>query len=261
VSGLLPVEGFVGDDKSVEHRMVVKWAKSVSRVLQAGSVAAMAVIAARVLTGSGEFKVWEIDHVPLKAAWVVFLGLTIAHVFTAYFFRRAITDMGRKRSIEEQRAVYEDILVEGGLYISVAVRRIPQPGRRIVPMSPSDASTWVSHAGAVAAVIAVLPWWWNQGLRWPGVASSLVIASVAAVLVVVNWLVGGTWAIAVSGLGNEAAAERVDAAPPTPRLPSAVPVTAWSTAALTGSAAVAATFGSAGALGGLTWLLHALLSR
>lgn len=200
----------VSDEKSFEHRMAVKWAKTVSRVLQVGTVAAVLAIAARVSSSSGEAKIWEVEHIPLKAVWVAFFVLTVVHVFVGIFFVQAIENLRRSTQIDEQMAAYEDILVESGSYVSVSVRRLPRAGEHFVRMSLADSSTWVAHGGALAFLMAALPWWWHSGLHWPRWEggkvgrweSSLMVSGIDVVLVIANWIVGGRWAIAVSELGT-----------------------------------------------------------
>lgn len=232
--------------------MAIKWAKTVSLVLQVGSVAALVIISARILSNSGEVNFWIIENFPLKAAWVGLFALTLAHVFTGLFFIRALKDLRRNRSLPEQEAAREDLLVEAGGYVSVLVPRLPTAGKRLVRMSLSDSSTWVAHGGAIAAIVAALPWWWEGGLRWPDWASTLAIAGVTLLLILVNWLIGGAWAIAMSKLGTTM---------PTSGASSATLLTAVS--ALGGVISVSfgllATISGAAIVGTLSWLAHLLI--
>jgi hypothetical protein len=149
-------------------------------------------------------KVWEIENIPLKAVWVPFTALTVSHLFCARFFVGAIQTLRVHCSITEQQEAYEDLLVQAGSYVSVTVRRVPQPGKHVVQMSLADASTWIAHAGAAILAIAVLPWWWHDGLCWPGWGSSLAIAGLDLILLLANWWAGSVWAVAVSSIGTPA---------------------------------------------------------
>ena len=175
-----------------------------NRVLVAGSLTIVAVILARVFNRSPSIKILDIGEVPLKAVWVVFLAGTVAHFFAGAFFRNAILDLAYSDEASSEKVkAREDVLVDGGHFVSVMVRRLPVSGRRFVPMSLHDSSTWVAYLGALGFLVAVVPWWWQNGLRGPGVGVGLVLTSVGVLLLLVNWFVGSHWAIALSLLGEE----------------------------------------------------------
>jgi hypothetical protein len=107
---------------------------------------------------------------------------------------------------EEQKAqlaLYDDVVADGGWLIAVAVRRTPSESEhgRTVPMSSKDPSTWFSYGGVLLVWIALLPWWWDDGLHVSGLIHLLATAFVAGLLIALNWVIGGMWAKAISSLG------------------------------------------------------------
>lgn len=193
----------MAEEKPLRRRLVLRWAKSVNRILVTGTVAAIVVLAARLFNGSADVEVWEVGPIPLKAVWVVFAGGTLVHAFAGYFFRRAALELQRSSvDVSQKLAAYEDVVADGGHYVGVAVPRVPVEGRRTVAMDLRDPSTWVAHGGALAVAGAVLPWWWDDGLQWPGLAQSLALAGIGVLLVAVNWVIGGHWALALSTVGS-----------------------------------------------------------
>jgi hypothetical protein len=192
--------GSMAGQQSLKHRLVLRWAKAVSRVLYIGTIAGLLVVVGRILNASP--KIWEIDKLPLKAAWVFFLGLTVAHGFSGTFLVRAIEEARHTYSKPDQFAIYDDIMAEGGLYMHIVDRRVLEPRRSIVRMGPRDPSAWVAHGGVILVIYASLPWWWQGTLRWPGLGSSIAIGCITLLLVLVNWNIGSKWAIAISLLGS-----------------------------------------------------------
>lgn len=197
----------MGERDSLEHRLLLRWAKSVNKVLVVGSVAALVIVGARVFNRGESVTVSDVGPIPLKAAWVVFFVLTGAHAFTGYFLRAAALAMVKSpMRVEQKVAAYEDVVAEGGHFVAVAKRRLPEPGQRVVRMGLNDSSTWVAHGSAFLMLVAVAPWWWDKHLRWPSVGPSLVITGIGSALVFTNWLVGGAWAVALSHVGSGAPA-------------------------------------------------------
>lgn len=193
----------MGDDaKSFEHQLILVWAKRVNHLLETGAGGALLVILARFISGSSAIKLGPLPSIPLRGVWLFFALATIAHIFFSYFFAQSITDMRKRRSEAEQISAREDVIVNGGIFVAVAMRRIPKPGQRIVRMSPKDASALVAHGAAIALLLAVLPWWWENGLKWPGWGRSLIIATIGLVLIAMNWSIGGLWAMKLSELGT-----------------------------------------------------------
>jgi hypothetical protein len=195
----------VVSDPTFEQRMVLRWAKVVSRVLEITSLTSVGVIAARVFNGDKTIEAWGIKNIPLNATWAVMVALTIVHAFGTIFLYEAICGLRVRGSAEEQTKTYQDLQVGAGHYLGIMVRRIPAPGRRLAKMSPADASTWVAYGGASAAALATLPWWWDDGLKWPGWRQSLLLAAAVLGLGIANWLIGSKWAIAISRLGQPGA--------------------------------------------------------
>jgi hypothetical protein len=164
-------------------------------------MAAVLVTTARLFNGNADVEVWEVT-IPLDVVWAFFICATAAHVFTGLFLAKLVRDFQKsEESTQEKLQTYHDVLAESGAYVSVTVRRLPVEGKRLTPMYASDPSTWLSYGGVILLVVATLPWWIDDGLKWPGWTESAAVGLLALVLAVVNWRIGTAWARAISVLG------------------------------------------------------------
>lgn len=190
-------------DEPLGQRMVLQWARRVNLVLSTGSLAALIVIVTRAFGGAAEVTLWELPPIPLTRAWFVFAAGTIIHAFAGLFLRSTTIEFQQSPAPRSSKVqAYENVVAEGGLFVGVAVRRLPEPGSRFLKMSWRDPSTWVSHLGALALFVAVMPWYWDVGLKWAGGTSRYALVFVALGLPLINWLIGSQWALALSDLGD-----------------------------------------------------------
>jgi hypothetical protein len=67
-------------------------------------------------------------------------------------------------------------------------------------MTLRDPSTWVAHGGALLMLVAIAPWRWDGALKLLPASQTVVISLIGVLLVVLNWLIGGSWAMAISQL-------------------------------------------------------------
>lgn len=188
-------------------RLVLLWAKRVDHLLLTGIGAAGLIIGGRIFASGDPISLFGVDDVPLNATWVLFGAFTLGHAaFTRFLLQyvRALPSAdGTPGEKAGQLELYDDIVAEGGWLVGVAIKRLAGYGehRSMVPMSSKDPSTWLSYGAVLIVWIAMLPWWWDDGLHVSGLAQLLATAVVAALLLVLNWVIGGMWAVAISSLG------------------------------------------------------------
>jgi hypothetical protein len=117
-------------DLSPQQREIVNGARNAARLLVVGSVAALAVIVARLLGSAEEIEVGGIAS-PMRAAWVVFVALTIAHCFLSFFFVRSVRAYARTDpDPAARRAIFDEVKAETN-----PVRSWPGPGELSVSLA------------------------------------------------------------------------------------------------------------------------------
>ena len=186
-----------------ELRLVFLWTKRVDRLLVAGTVAAVIVIGGRLFAAGGSVSLFSIDDIPLNATWALFAVGTLLHAATGRFLVQHIKAIPHTDDLSEEAALYDNILAEAGWFVSVEVRRVgasDEVRRRPARMSTTDPSTWTAYGAAFVVWVALLPWWWDDGLHVAALPQLLVTALVAALVITLNWLIGGVWAVAISSL-------------------------------------------------------------
>jgi hypothetical protein len=82
-------------EPNLQMRQVYRWEKTLGRLLGAGSVLSIAVVAARALNSGSTVDVLDTAEIPLKAVWVVFAVGTALHLFAAIWLRRSVADLIR----------------------------------------------------------------------------------------------------------------------------------------------------------------------
>jgi len=187
------------NELTTRQREVVLYAKGVAKILIAGTVMAVAVIGAK-LFGVEDIDVGQLS-LPIKYAWTLFCVATVAHVFEAVFFIRAIHQLWKEQQTTDQgNHVFNEIKLESNYFLRGMIPRARprHPGGRIYVMDFADPSTWIAHGAVLALVIATLPWRLEKGyFVWDG---GLHLIPLALVLALANWLAGSNWAVALSQL-------------------------------------------------------------
>ncbi len=192
-------------EEPLEARLVLLWGHRVDRLLKTAVVTAAVALVARAFAGSGGSFDTPLGALPLDVAWLVFVLGTGAHAFCGRFLIRSVQDLSTRRDLALEDGVREQLLSGGGYFVSVSVRRlhVDEDEESFSRMDLGDASTWTSYAAALLVYAAMLPWHLDGGRLVVASTWSLVVTAVVAALVlVVNWSIGGHWALAVSSLGR-----------------------------------------------------------
>jgi hypothetical protein len=215
----------VGDELPAAAKNVVGYAESISKTLIVGGAVAIAAIAARVL-GQEQIKVGPISLPVGYTALVIGLG-TLTHVFWSSHILGALREFARgevlraqeKRRLEHPdsspfdydleysdstQKLFDEIRTQKGLFLRGLIPRTVREGSRIARMSWSDPTTWLSYGLAVLTIVAILPWRYDNGLRWPSPKMIIAYAAIALILVITNWFAGGVWIISLSRLTEDA---------------------------------------------------------
>jgi hypothetical protein len=234
----------VGDELSAAAKNVVGYAETISKTLVVGGSVAVAAIAARAL-GSDEIKVGPINLPVGYTALVIGLG-TLAHAFWSSHILTTLSefyDVERKAARQKFRLehpdmkptytvsdkpeldvlnnryfdalleygdstqkLFDEIRTQKGLFLRGLVPRTLREGSRIARMSWSDPTTLLSYGLALLIIVAILPWRYDNGVRWASPKMIIAYAAIALILVITNWFAGGLWIISVSRLTEDAGA-------------------------------------------------------
>lgn len=166
---------------------VAAGARWVDAVLWTGAVAVLVTLACYV-TGQTEFSVLGAT-LSLRHGWLMFLLLTLAHLYTAALLVRGVRQFWSTASVAEGEAVFKQVTQAGGLFMRGMKPRVFGEKGDAVVVTPSDPAYWVGAAFCVLLFVAVL---------LP--APSLQTFVLAALIARINWIIGSQWAIALSEL-------------------------------------------------------------
>lgn len=189
------------DNLNHKQKMVIEDAKWVDNILTAGTALAGIIVVLKIL--SINTVVWNGITVSLSNAWVIFLLLAIAHIYTANFLLgRSICLLWRENlpmnSAEQGKAVFEKVTETGGIFMHGMVprtKRIKMPfGGYQYLMSSYDPTTPISYGAGLLLIAAMVPWNFSNLLLF------FLLLAGSILIVVVNWLTAGAWAVALSEL-------------------------------------------------------------
>ncbi len=193
-----------------EVRRAVDNVSQLAKVFYFATTFGIAIVAARA---------FGIDHVgplgieaPLSSVWVIFLGITVAHCFLSITavnnFSEVVDpfdnyDLGREPvepvSGEE---LYQEIRSQNTVFLRGLQAREPTARGRLYRMSWRDPTTLVFVGLCLLDYIAILPWKEVDGrLEWTAEPRNVVaLVTMGILLLVLNWVAGGKWTIALSQL-------------------------------------------------------------
>jgi hypothetical protein len=192
---------------SSDERLVVNSVRNVTRLLALGWLAAVAVLVARVLSGTKSLSAAGII-IPIRYSWIIFTIFTLVHVAESSFTVRHIESFKRTGySKEAGNSIFETIRSDRNLLVHGLIPRVKpwRVGSHWYRMDPQDPSAWVAYLGQITLFLAVLPWslsrsgqfvWEPSPLLWLGIALAFVIASL-------NWYSGSSWILALSSLAKD----------------------------------------------------------
>jgi hypothetical protein len=166
----------------------------INYVLIAGVILAGTIILLK-LTGHTSFKWLDIDF-DTRYAWIICILFTLGHWYTAWLFIRSVVDLWKKGTSEECLTAFNKIVTSGGLFVRGLIPRVTSVDG-IYQMSWKDPTTLVSHLGALIIILAIVPF------DFTGAILIRPYIGVAIILMIINWIIGSNWAVALSQLSVE----------------------------------------------------------
>ena len=221
----------MGGELSPTAKNIVGYAETISKTLAFGGVVCVTAITARAL-GSDEIKAGPVSLPVGYTTLVIGLG-TLAHVFWSFHIMTALREfsIAQEKLAEENfllkhpdrttvyssdvldygdatQQLFDEIRTQKGLFLRGLVPRALRQGSRVARMSWYDPTTWLSYGFALLTIVAILPWRYDNGAHWASPRVVVSYATIALMLVIVNWYAGGLWIIALSRLTEDASANR-----------------------------------------------------
>lgn len=163
-------------------------------------VSGLTILVASLLIRLTRKDIISVMEVELPVRWVNYLMLpiTIAHLYFGINFNIWVRHIVINDK-DNAKGVFEALTGRGPLFFNGLVERlqiVEGPFGPIFLMDTSDPTTWLAHFAAIAAFIILIRW---RGLTGFGRLRSVLFA---LMIVVVNWLIGGGWAVHASCLNR-----------------------------------------------------------
>ncbi|MQA82974.1 MAG: hypothetical protein GEV10_31740 [Streptosporangiales bacterium] len=191
-------------DKALEQRRIVTGAGSTAKILYVGSALALLVVIAKLATQGATLTLGGAVSIPLTGSWIVFVLLTVGHVFSAVFLTRRISAyLDLLPSAVELRQVFDELTAGSNPFMHGLVSRARprRAGGVYHPMSRSDPSAWAAYGATAALVAAMLPVHrGTNGLEWEDGFTFGALVSLTAVVLIANWWAGSIWLVGLSTL-------------------------------------------------------------
>jgi len=175
---------------------VIEDAKRVNLVLDGGFLLTVIVLLLKSFHWSTIVGWQGISNIPVSSVWVVFLLLTIAHFFLGYLVLvRSAHDLWGANSLKHGEAAYRAIRRSSYVFVNRLRPRTRYLGDILIPVyEMNDLPTILSCIAVILLIPAIVPWDFRDlRLFFIFVIGALFIA-------VINWLIAGTWIVAVSEL-------------------------------------------------------------
>ncbi len=177
----------------------IKW---LDRVLTSGSSLAGIVVLLKLL-GFAEFQWVGIKFTPASAwiigyAWVLFCLFTIAHYYVASLAINSLHKLWLNSSVEESERTFSQVTRTGNIFVRGLLPRTKHfrtaIGLYLYEMRIDDPTAWVSYLSSVLLMLAMVPF------DLSNIGTFAIISVLAAYAVVMNWLIGSNWIVALSEL-------------------------------------------------------------
>jgi len=192
-------------DLPPDVQIVVGYANKIGTILFAGGALALVAIGTRAL-GLDKIKYESLD-VPLSWLWTIFMAGTLFHVLYARSIIDRLVELHyddksqrKADAVARGQQVFDGIRTSSNPVLQGLMPRTEptRPRSRIVRMSLKDFTAKVSLGLVLVTVVALLPWRIDHGLRFAPLPVSIAYGAIAAIIVGLNWWVGGYWIIRVS---------------------------------------------------------------
>lgn len=196
-------------ESSLNHlqAQVLEDAKWVDKVLMSGTFIVGAIVFLKFLNLLGIVSIQTFDWGNIKISitnvWLIFfifLLFTFAHYYTGLLLLAKSTHkLWETNSTELSRTAFEKVVETGGVYVRGLIARTQHLKNTpwIYKMERDDPSTLVSHGAALLLVLAIVPW------NFSDLRQFFTFLILAVLVTIVNWLIGGTWIVALSELTLE----------------------------------------------------------
>ena len=140
---------------------------------------------------------WAGIDLPVNHAWLVFLGLSVGHVYCTWLTLRSILALWRSGDPQIRSYTFSSVVARHGLFVRGMVPRIhplQDRGRRTYLMHYDDPSALVAYGSATLLFFAIVPFHSVRSRDF------FLLAVLAFFLVQLNWRLGSSWAVALSEL-------------------------------------------------------------
>jgi hypothetical protein len=163
----------------------------------AGAIVLIKLVAKKDPVTPEVVEVFGVD-IPIGRAWIVFAIFTVGHIYASYVFRQDCSEI-IKKSPDLQIDAWQSLTGASLLFFHGLIARLQVvhiQGHPVFVMDETDPTTWLVHAVALLVFIAIIR------IRNASLRTRIGTASAGIVIVILNWLVGGGWAIAASLLAE-----------------------------------------------------------
>lgn len=148
------------------------------------------------------FKVPKLDiEIPWKKIWIILAGYTIAHFYFALILNQRIDKLQAGNTDLNQKAtVWQKVTdgSEGGFIFAGMQKRLNTHkktflGIDIYTMQKTDTTTWISLGMSILLFLSIFQ-------LSPSKKELAFSAYSALMICIINWVIGGWWAINISNL-------------------------------------------------------------
>lgn len=198
------------DNSNPLQEAPVNNAKWIDRVLWAFAILGGTIVLLK-FTKKNTFS-WAGVEFDMNRAWIVFIFLTVAHLYTTLLFHLSVVKFSKRSTESERQKVFARVTSSGGLFVRGLIPRTERVGN-VYRMNWSDPTTLASYLAALLIIVAIVPFDFSNR------NSFFKYLLVALLIMVVNWFVGSRWAVTLSQLAVETGAASAGVTMSTPRIP------------------------------------------
>ncbi|TBY52966.1 hypothetical protein E0H46_38600 [Rhizobium leguminosarum bv. viciae] len=185
-------------DADQAAKIIIARAENINIVLATAGLFLLGVATAK-LAGKDEVGIKDFKF-HIRHTQIVVAAFTLAHIFTAISFERAVGEVLASFSDNDAATVFQALRTGGPLFFQGLISRlrfVAGPGGiPIFIMDIRDPTTILAHAMAIGAFCIMLRW---KSVAWRWRVAGFVGSTL---LVATNWLIGGRWAIYASCLSH-----------------------------------------------------------
>ena len=182
------------DNKELHKEAVVENSKWIDKVLMSGFLVSLSIVILKLFYK--ETIKWMDVEFKLANSWIIFLLLTVAHLYTTILLTKSIKKLWDKFTFDDRSFVYTKIISTGGIFSRGLTARTEVYDdwefKVKYKMTYEDPSAWVALVTAVLMFIAIIP--------FPISKFSILDILIASLIINANWIIGTNWIVALSEL-------------------------------------------------------------